>query len=161
MAKRSRCFIVAPAKMSIPNETHGQVEVGSRFFEGAAAGAVMIGQAPDSEAFHSHFNWAEAVISVNPDGSDVEKVLKLIAANPEHFAEVGRRNVVESLLRHDWVYRWRQILTLAGLQPAQLLLERERLLSELALSVTNKVNQERKSLALRIPSSGLNGAYSR
>src|SRR5262249_42846619 len=45
MAKRSRFFVVAPAKMNAPAETSGQVEIGSRFYEGAASGAVMIGQA--------------------------------------------------------------------------------------------------------------------
>ena len=47
MAKRSRYFLVSPAKIDRTDETRGQVEIGHRYFEGAAAGAVMIGQAAE------------------------------------------------------------------------------------------------------------------
>ena len=39
IAKRSRYFVVAPAKMDTRNETGGQIETGYRYFEGAAAGS--------------------------------------------------------------------------------------------------------------------------
>ena len=132
MAKRSRFFMVAPAKMGLFEETHGQNEVGSRFFEGAAAGAVMIGQAPDCEAYREHFDWPDAVIPVNPDGSDILEILRSISSDPGHFVAISSRNAVESLRRHDWVYRWRQILALAGLEPTPALLDRELRLAKLA-----------------------------
>ena len=132
IAKRSRCFMVAPAKVGAVEQTKGQLEVGARFFEGAAAGSIMIGQAPDCDAFRTNFNWPEAVIPVSPDGSDVVQVLDSVRSDPEHFAAISRRNAVESLKRHDWVYRWRLISTLAGLHLTPELLERERKLAELA-----------------------------
>jgi len=132
MAKRSRCFIVAPAKMGIPEETHGQIEVGYRFFEGAAAGTVMIGKAPECEAFRQLFDWPDAVIPINPDGSDIVEVLKTLRSCPERVAEISRRNAVEALLRHDWVYRWNQILEVAGLQPTPALARRKQRLQDLA-----------------------------
>jgi hypothetical protein len=132
MAKRSRFFMVAPAKMGVIKETHGQNEVGSRFFEGAAAGAVLIGQAPDCDSYRDNFDWPEAVIPVNPDGSDIAEILKAIASDPARFAAISCRNAVESLRRHDWVYRWRRVLTLAGLEPTPALLERELRLAKLA-----------------------------
>ena len=46
IAKRSRYFVVATAKMNQPDYRQGQVEVGYRYYEGAAAGAVMIGDVP-------------------------------------------------------------------------------------------------------------------
>ena len=47
LTQRSRYFVVAPAKMDAQGETRGQVEIGYRYYEAAAAGAVMIGQAPE------------------------------------------------------------------------------------------------------------------
>lgn len=131
-AKRSRYFIVSQAKMNRPAETRGQIEVGYRYFEGSAAGAVMIGQAPDCESFHTMFDWPDAVIEIQPDGSDVESVLSGLDADPERLREISRRNAVEALLRHDWVYRWKQIFCIAGLDPSPDMEERERHLKKLA-----------------------------
>ena len=57
LSQRSRYFVVAPAKIDSYAETHGQIEIGYRYFEGAAAGAVMIGQAPDCASFRDMFDW--------------------------------------------------------------------------------------------------------
>ena len=132
MAKRSRYFMVAPAKMNILDETQGQVEIGYRYFEGAAAGAVMIGQPPDCEAFREAFPWPNVVMPIQPDGSDVIEVLDSLASQPERIAAISRRNATESLLRHDWVYRWKEIMRVAGLDASPGLVARERRLSDLA-----------------------------
>jgi hypothetical protein len=132
LAKRSLFFIVAPGKMNRPEEVQGQIEIGYRFYEGSAAGAVMIGQAPDCESFHAMFDWPDAVIEIQPDGSDVAKVLSSLAAQPERLSEISRRNAVEALLRHDWVYRWKQILDIAGLKATPSLELREQHLKKLA-----------------------------
>lgn len=131
-AKRSRYFIVAQAKMDKPAETRGQIEIGYRYFEGSAAGAVMVGQAPDCESFRTMFDWADAVIEIQPDGSDIEHVLSGLDAYPERLREISRRNAIEALLRHDWVYRWKEILNIAGLKPSSSMDERERHLKKLA-----------------------------
>ena len=133
IAKRSRYFIVSQAKMDRPAETQGQEEIGYRFFEGSAAGAVMIGQAPDCESFHTMFDWPDAVIEIQPDGSDVEHVLSGLDANPERLREISRCNAKEALLRHDWVYRWKQIFGVAGLKPSPSMDEREQHLKKLAV----------------------------
>ena len=132
IVKRSRFFVVAPGKIDLPGETGGQVEVGLRYYEGAAAGTVMIGQAPDCEPFRTMFDWPDVVVTLKPDGSDVADVLSQLTAHPERVVEVGRRNAREALLRHDWVYRWEAILKIAGLSPRPQLLERKRRLEELA-----------------------------
>ena len=44
MVKRSRFFVVAPAKAGTEAGSRGQVEVGLRYYEAAAGGAVMVGQ---------------------------------------------------------------------------------------------------------------------
>jgi len=116
VAKRSRHFVVGPAKLAV-DETCGQQELGYRFFEGAAAGAVMIGQAPDCAAFKELFGWPDSVVPLKPDGSDVVETLESLRAQPDRLEEMSRRNAREALLRHDWVYRWMQILAIAGLEP--------------------------------------------
>lgn len=132
VAKRSRYFVVATAKMDAAYETRGQVEIGYRYFEGAAAGAVMIGETPDCEAYRELFGWPEAVIKIQPDGSDIMAVLSSLNSNPERTAEIGRRNAAEALLRHDWLYRWKQMFGVAGIEPSPRMAVRERRLREMA-----------------------------
>jgi hypothetical protein len=132
IAKRSRYFVVGPAKMGVSEETKGLIEIGYRYFEGAAAGAVLIGQAPDCDTFRELFNWPDAVIEIQTDGSDVAEVLSRLAAQPDRVYEIGRRNASEALLRHDWVYRWKQILDIAGLKPQAAMDARVKRLKELA-----------------------------
>src|SRR5262245_2487553 len=131
-AKRSRFFTVAPGKADALEGTRGQAEVGFRYFEGLAAGTVMIGQAPDCQSFREMFDWPDAVVSVKPDGSDVASVLSGLTCDPERLLEIGRRNVREALLRHDWVYRWQRVLEIAGLRPSSGMEDRERTLRSLA-----------------------------
>jgi hypothetical protein len=132
MAKRSRFFIVAPGKVDTPEQTRGQLEIGSRYYEGLAAGTVMVGQAPDSQPFREMFDWPDAVVPVKLDGSDVAEVVGRPAVEPERFGELSRRNAREALLRHDWVHRWRQVLEIAGLGPSPGLEAREQRLKSIA-----------------------------
>jgi hypothetical protein len=135
MARRSRYFIVGPAKLGVPEETRGQQELGYRFFEGSAAGAVLVGQSPDCDSFRALFDWPDAVINVRPDGADTTAVLAALEAEPERLRAISRRNALEVLRRHDWVYRWRDILAVAGLKPlpqADARIRRLRALAETA-----------------------------
>lgn len=132
IAKRSKFFLVAPAKMDSQGETCGDVEVPFRYYEGAAAGCVMIGQALDCEPFRQMFGWQNAVIEAQPDGSDVTEVILRLLAEPDLVAHISQTNAVEALLRHDWVYRWKQILSIVGLGCHQAMEDREKRLRELA-----------------------------
>ena len=132
VAKRSRFFMVAVAKVDLQAHTGGQIEVPFRYFEGAAAGCVLLGSAPDCDSFGEMLNWPDAVIEVQPDGSDVVEVLSKLTAQPEALDRISRRNAAEALLRHDWVYRWKQILTIAGLEPTPAMKAREARLQERA-----------------------------
>ncbi len=89
--------------------------MGFRYYEGAAAGTVMVGQAPNCLPFQEMFDWPNAVVHMSPDGSDVEDVLAGLMAEPERVRHIGSRNAQEALLRHDWIHRWRRILEIAGL----------------------------------------------
>jgi hypothetical protein len=97
----------------------------------------MIGQIPYCEAFHTMFNWPDAVIEIQADGSDVADIISSFAAHPERLVAISRRNAMEALLRHDWVYRWKKILDIVGLEPAPQLEMREKRLKQLAEQVGN------------------------
>lgn len=137
VAKRSRYFIVAPGKMDTPGETAGQVEVGYRYFEGAASGSVMIGQAPKCDAFPELFAGRDAVIEINPDGSDVRDILAALDRQPERLDAISQYNATEALLRHDWMYRWQRILDTAGVARSSGMQGREHRLRELVPGADN------------------------
>jgi hypothetical protein len=142
VAKRSRYFMVAPGKVDSIAENQGQDEVGHRYCEGAAAGAVMIGQAPRGEAFRQMFDWPDAVIPARTDGSDILDVLAELASNPARVSAAAQNNAVGALIRHDWVYRWNEVLRVAGLEPSERMISRERELKELAAMAGGPVKTE-------------------
>jgi len=139
MVKRSRYFIVNPGRRSRADITQGQIEFGNRFFEGAAAGAVMIGERPDNREFDKHFDWLDSVVNV-PFGSEhIDEVIRELDKQPERQQEIRKNNVVQSLMRHDWVYRWEAVLKIAGLDPTPKLLERRDRLQNMAEKVNGTV----------------------
>ena len=132
LVKRSRYFLVNIAKVGRDSETKGQVEVGFRFFEGAGAGAIMIGDAPDTENFKKEFDWPDVVIKLNKDGNNLGEIFRALDADPNRQKTIRKNNIVQSLLRHDWSYRWKDILKLVDLKPMPALNERENKLKMLA-----------------------------
>lgn len=132
LAKRSRLFVAYPAKVGREEDTRGESEVGARFFEGAASGAVMIGQAPTIPTFQQDFNWPDAVIDLGSDTTELKHRLGEYLGDPERMHAMSRKNASEALLHFDWVYRWKEVLARVGLAPTERLLRRERRLLELA-----------------------------
>jgi len=135
VAKRSRYFIVNPGKIDEPSQRGRQMEIGNRYFEGAASGAIMVGERPDNEAFEELFDWPDAVTRLPYDSSDIDLVMKDLDADPERQDRIRRTGVVQALTRHDWVYRWEAILAAVGLEPMQGALERKDSLRKLADTV--------------------------
>ena len=110
----------------------GQMEVGYRFFEGAASGAVMIGDSPNNEAFRTYFNWEDSVVPIPFDAENIREILADLDAQPDRLERIRRTNVSNSLLRHDWGYRWQEIIAAAGLEPTVKTLNRNEQLKALA-----------------------------
>jgi hypothetical protein len=131
-AQRARFFVTYPAKVDADDERRGQSEVGARFYEGAAAGAVLIGQAPTIPAFAQDFSWPDAVVDVGSAENTLRETLSALEANPARTQALRRTNALEAIRRFDWGYRWRQLLEIAGLPPTPALLARERKLQQLA-----------------------------
>jgi hypothetical protein len=135
IAKRSRFVLVYPGLIDRPDIRGNQIEMGNRYFEGAAAGAIMIGEPPQNDQYVKEFDWEDAVVRL-PFGSDkIDVVLKDLDAQPQRQREVRKKNVRESLLRHDWAYRWEAVLRTAGLEPMDKLRERKKRLESISRMV--------------------------
>ncbi len=116
LIKRTRFFLANKAKATEEGETGEQQEVGFRFFEGAAGGAVMIGDPPDVESFREHFDWPDAVVQLPFGSQGIGELISELDAQPERLARIRAANLDNALLRHDWAYRWRAVLDLTGLE---------------------------------------------
>lgn len=132
LAKRSRYFIVNPGKIDSIDETAGQVEFGYRYFEGAAAGTIMIGEDPGSEEFRQFFPWPDAVVHLPFDSEAIDETLRQLNLQPERRAHIRKTNILNSLKLHDWVYRWERVLDLAGLDPLPMVDERKQELARMS-----------------------------
>ena len=118
LIKRTRLFLANRAKANEEGETASQEEVGFRFFEGAAGGAVMIGEPPEVASFREHFDWPDAVIRVPFGGEAIGATIAELDGDPERLAEIRAANLRNTLLRHDWAYRWLRVLETTGMSPA-------------------------------------------
>ena len=132
LIKRSRYFFANKARVGT-QDAGTQEEIGLRYYEGAAAGAVLIGDAPKSESAQILFDWSDAQVEV-PYGATQEAidVIRELEKDPERVSQIRSANIVNCLRRHDWVYRWQRILELTQLQPHEKLLQRVLLLNQLA-----------------------------
>jgi hypothetical protein len=130
--RRTAFFIANKAKVNEGGERGSQEEVGFRFFEGAAAGTVMIGDPPDVASFHENFDWPDAVVHLPYGSGEVAGLLDALTEDPERLRRIRRVNVRNSLERHDWSRRWGQILEWTGLPPMAALAERQARLRRLA-----------------------------
>jgi hypothetical protein len=135
VAKRSRYFIVNPGKIGEAGIGQ-QIETGNRYFEGAASGAIMVGERPNNEVFEGLFDWPEAVTRLPYGSRDIDVVIKDLDGDPERQDRLRRTGVVQALMRHDWVYRWEAILNAVGLEMTQGMLERKDRLRKLAEDVS-------------------------
>ena len=140
--QRSRYNITNYAKFNSTEETGGTQEIGYRFFEGAAAGTVMIGLPPAGEAFPRYFDWEEPIIKVDLSGTDVVEAIAELDAQPGRLERISRRNVANCLLKHDWSYRWRDMLAYFDLKPSMAVMERQKYLHQLAHSILSEVDSK-------------------
>jgi hypothetical protein len=134
---RSRYFIANRGRINEPEFTQGNDEISGRFYEGAAAGTVMLGEPPRTAEFERQFDWPDAVIPLPFDSPDVGRRLAELDQDPERLARIRRDNVANAALRHDWVHRIRRVFETLGLQPTEAMLARERSLQALAATLLN------------------------
>lgn len=135
IAKRSRFYIVNPGLIDRPDRRGNQIEIGNRYFEGAGSGCIMIGEIPENEEFEKLFNWPDVVIRLPFYSDQIDTIINEFDKQTDREEKIRRNNIVQSLRRHDWVYRWESVLKIAGLAPMPGLLERKEQLEKLAKMV--------------------------
>lgn len=115
-AQRTKAFITYRAKIDRPQQTRGQIEVGTRYFEAGAAGCVMMGEAPNTEDFADCFDWSRSGVTVPFGDAGVVDAMADLLRDPDRMAEAGAYSVRRCLERHDWLHRWQEaVLTPVGL----------------------------------------------
>ena len=80
--KRSCYYIANRSYANRPEFTTVRDETSARFYEGAAAGTVMIGEAPRTEEFARQFDWPDAVIHMPFDSPDIGRYLSRVEWRP-------------------------------------------------------------------------------
>jgi len=134
LLQRSRYFIANRSRVNEPEHTGGHEEIAGRFYEGVAAGAVLLGEPPNAEQFRSQFGWPDAVIRMPFDCPDVGRVLAELDADPQRLARVGRENARQAALQHDWLHRLEIVFQTVGLDPTPAMLARRERLNRIAMS---------------------------
>jgi hypothetical protein len=130
--KHSCYFIANRSHINNPEFTAGRDEISARFYEGAAAGAVMIGEAPRTDDFRGQFDWLDAVIRVPFDSPDIGRILVDLNGDPERLRGIRRNNAREAALRHDWLHRIRVVFDVLGLPPTEGMQVRAHRLDQIA-----------------------------
>lgn len=130
--KRSRYLIVNKAKFDLTGKSNPQEEVGPRFYEGAAAGTIMLGVPPKCKAFTQNFDWSNAVIEIPFDCPDIANIITELNQKSDISDKIRKDNITNSLLRHDWIYRWERILETVGLETTPQIQARKAALQKLA-----------------------------
>ncbi len=119
LIKRSRFFEIYAH--SVPDRDGSAKSINesclsTRYFEGAAGGAVLIGSASPCPEYKEHFDWTDALIEVPSDPRDMGMILADLVNQPERLAQASLSNATQCLRRHDWGHRWAQILECLGLE---------------------------------------------
>jgi hypothetical protein len=128
MMSRSKFFVVNLAKFDCPEDIGIQEEIGFRYFEGAAAGNVIVGPIPNNPNFKKHFPWKESVVELPKDSIDIPDFMKDLKTDADRLARISFDNVKGSLEMHDYVHRWEAIVEGCGLEiPSGIQLRKEKL----------------------------------
>jgi len=146
LLQRSRYFFSYVAKVERTVERGSQTEFGLRYLEGLAAGAVVLGTHIDSDAFRKHIGWTDAVIDVPYECADIGSIIDELDAQPSRLEAIRMRNILECLERHDHLYRWEQVLELAGMDAHSKLAQRRSALRGLIREI--KQGQPKVSAAI-------------
>lgn len=112
--------------------TGGEESLTNRYFETLAAGAVMLGSAPDVADFAAAFDWPDAVVPLPAPAPAVLDVIAELDADPARLDRARRAAVTASLRRHDWAHRWQAVLDAVGMAPHARLRDRLARLEERA-----------------------------
>ena len=132
LLKRTRYLLANRGWADEPSMSIARDVIGSRFYEGVAAGAILLGSPPEGPDFDAQFGWPDAVVKMPFHAPSVGELIAQLEADPVRAARIRRENAANALLRHDWAYRWHEMTRLVQMPPTAALLAREAHLARLA-----------------------------
>jgi hypothetical protein len=132
LLQRSRYYLANRARANEAEIFTSKEEISSRFYEGVAAGAVLLGDPPRSDEFRKQFDWQDAVIHLPFDSPDAGEILQALDGDPARLRRIRGDNVHYASLRHDWLHRLQHVFHTLGLPPTDAMLAREDLLRSIA-----------------------------
>lgn len=99
-----------------------------RWFEGWAAGCVIVGKKPSGKGIAKLMDWQDSALDVPDDPNELIPFIEALLQDEPRLQDISRRNYVECRLRHDWRYRFRELFEVLNLPlPAQLVEQIEQL----------------------------------
>ena len=99
-----------------------------RWFEGWAAGCVIVGKKPQGKGIETLMSWQDSTLSIPDDPDEIIPFFEALLQDEPRLQEISRRNYVECRLRHDWRYRFRDLFNTLNLPlPAPLVEQIEQL----------------------------------
>jgi hypothetical protein len=107
--KRSKYFLCYFAKIK-SQELGGQLEFGLRYFEGLAAGCVVLGSRRSSPEFDKFLGWQDSVIEMPFECPNASEILRQLDRDADRLREISARNVRRSLEGNDHAHRWKTIV---------------------------------------------------
>lgn len=144
--QRSKYFFTYLAKKVVTEQRHEQQEFGPRYFEGAAAGAIQLGDSVKSNpAYLANLEWDGAVIDAPYSSSEIPAMIEALEADPERVEDIRKKNVANCLLRHDHLYRWGEVLKVAGLGETPSMAKRQSRLHQLVGELQGNVIPVRRN----------------
>lgn len=134
MIKRAKYFIAYDFTVDTTGVFKGvrKNALATRYFEGTAGGAIVLGSRQHCPEFDDHFDWPDAVIELPPGTPDVGAFLADLGSQSARLEQARATNVSQALRRHDWAHRWGQLLDVAGLPRSPRLQQRIERLARMA-----------------------------
>jgi len=132
LLQHSSYFFANRSYVNMPEFTAGREEISARFYEGAAAGTIMIGEAPRGAEFERQFDWPDAVIHVPFDSPDIGRILADLDKDAGRLRAARLANVREAARRHDWLHRIEAIFKALQIAPTEAMSARAARLERIA-----------------------------
>ena len=129
--KRSRFYITNRGHINNPAITAEHDSISARFYEGAAAGTIMIGVPPRTPQFSEEFDWPDANIPMPFDSPDIGEFLAQITNDSDRMRSISARNICQAALKHDWLHRIQSVFDTLGVPATEKMQARAKLLNEI------------------------------
>lgn len=134
---RSKVFVSNFARFDQRDLHGGNVEFGLRYFEGLAAGTIMLGEHPAPERVREVIGDAPGIFDFAADATEMPAELLDLLADTAACDRVHAAHRALALRRHDVAHWWSSVVDTTGLPPAAGHHERLQRLEAAAAALTD------------------------